>query len=274
MPALMITRRMLVWAGVIFLLIADIAAAIENKGFFFYGMGFLVLFILISIFLLIRKASRRGARKKELADWARSRGLSFIPDEDYGIGSRYWPFDCLQWGDNCYAYNTMDGAFANRAVCAFDYHFEIGVSLPKNQGEDENINTTNEHLISTHHNFSAVIVDTGLRLKPLFIRPEDFIDRIAHSSGYHDIEFESTEFNKHFYIKASDRRWAYDVLNQSNMDLLLSYPRFIIEFQDSKVIAYRKRTFSAAYFEEALQLITGILDRLPESVVQQRQLSK
>ena len=217
--------------------------------------------------MLLRYSKRKYKRQQQLAEWAQSRGLRFIPEEDPGIGSRFWSFDCLQWGDNRYGYNVMNGTFANRTICAFDYHFEMGANLSQHQGVEEIINTSNEHLIASRHNFSAVIVDTGLRLKPLFIRPERFVDKIADAGGYYDIKFESTDFNNQFHVKSSDRSWAYDVLTQATMDLLLQSCHFNIEFNGSQVIAYRNTTFTAGYFEEALQLLTGILDRLPESLV-------
>jgi hypothetical protein len=58
-------------------------------------------------------------------------------------------------------------------------------------------------------------------------------------------------------------------MHQETMEFLLGSPHFYLDFRDRYVIAYRKRPFKVADFEAAIQVITGILDRLPASVVQE-----
>jgi hypothetical protein len=93
--------------------------------------------------------------------------------------------------------------------------------------------------------------------------------KITDSPRSNDIDFESTEFNNQFHVSAHDRKWAYDVLNQKNMDLLLNSCRFSLEFNGNAVIAYQQSTFASGYFEEALLLLTRMLDNLPDSVIQE-----
>jgi hypothetical protein len=114
------------------------------------------------------------------------------------------------------------------------------------------------------------VVDTGLPLKPLFIRPEGFFDKVTEFVGLDDIDFESAEFSQKFFVKAPDRRWAYDVLHQKTMELMLAYPRFYIEFQGTQVMAYYdNRTFSLGDFSSALKVVTTILEDLPPGVVEE-----
>ena len=201
-----------------------------------------------------RKADKR---RQEMADWAKSRGLSFRPDNE-SMNARFSGFKCLQQGDGGrYGYNIMQGPIGNRKVCAFDYHYETHYRDSKG----------NRHI--QHHYFSAVIVETDLPLKPLFIRTENFLDKIGELIGIDDINFESTEFNKQFHVKSPDKKWAYDVVNQANMELLMNSCRFSLEFNESAVIAYQKSTFVPGYFEEALLLLTRMLDNLPDSVIQE-----
>jgi hypothetical protein len=200
----------------------------------------------------------RDKRRKELAEWARLNEFSFLPAEDYSIGFRYQFFKCLQRGDNRYGYNIMEGISGKRVVCAFDYHYETHSSDSKGNRQTH------------HHHFSAVVVEAGLPLKPLFIRPEGFLDKVTEFVGFEDIDFESAEFSKRFFVKSPDRRWAYDVLHQATMELMLCYPRFIIDFQVSQVMAYwDNKTFSLGDFGSALKVVTGILDGLPDSVVRE-----
>jgi hypothetical protein len=114
------------------------------------------------------------------------------------------------------------------------------------------------------------VVDAGLPLKPLFIRPEGFFDKVTEFVGLEDIDFESAEFSQKFFVKSPDRRWAYDVLHQKTMEMMLTYPRFHIEFQGTQVMAYHDNaTFSLGEFSSALKVVTTILEYLPPAVVEE-----
>jgi hypothetical protein len=223
---------------------------------------FFVLIIIAAIAAAIGFAiwnSRmKDKRRKELAGWAQVNGLKFLPDKDNSIWLRYQPFKCLQRGENRYAYNVMVGTSDKRVVCGFDYHYETHSTNSKGQRQTH------------HHYLSALVVDAGLPLKPLFIRPEGLLDKVTEFVGIDDIDFESAEFSQKFFVKSPDRRWAYDVLHQKTMELMLAYPRFHIDFQGSQVMAYYdNKTFSLGELGSALKVVTGILDYLPPGVVEE-----
>ena len=220
-------------------------------------ISIVVIFAVAAVILFaVLDRQRKAKRRKELAAWAQAKGLSFRPSADSGIDDRFQQFKCLRQGDGGrYGYNIMEGIVGRRAVCAFDYHYETHTHNSKGGRSTH------------HHHFSAVVVGAGLPLKPLFIRTETFVDKMAEFVGFDDIDFESTEFSRQFLVKSPDRRWAYDVLHQATMEFLLNSPRFTLEFQGSRVIAYRGKTLSTADFEAALQVVTGILDRLPASLL-------
>jgi hypothetical protein len=218
----------------------------------------LIFIVIIAIIgISIWKKRKADKRRQEMANWAKSRNLSFHPGNDSGIDDRFRFLNCLQQGENRYGYNIMEGPIGNRKVCAFDYHYETHHTDSKG------------HRQTSHHYFSSVIVETDLPLKPLFIRTENFLDKIGQFVGIDDINFESTEFNKQFYVKSPNKKWAYDVVNQATMELLMNSCRFSLEFNGITVIAYQKSTFAPGYFEEALLLLTRMLDNLPDSVIQE-----
>jgi hypothetical protein len=247
-------------------------------------IAFIVIFVIIIfspflatvVFAFIRRRNRNrdksnaqtDKRINALSEWASSRGLSFLAGNDSGIDSRFWFFDRLKLGWNHYGYNIMEGVIGNQKVCAFDYHAEASYANVSTEPASSYTITTAEASTESMkaRPFSAVIVETSTYFRPLFIRTEKFRDKIAASAGLEDIDFESAEFNSQFYIRASDRRWAYDAVNQATMDLLLSHCRFNIEFNGKYVVAYRDELFELGHFEEALQLLTGIIDNLPRTL--------
>ena len=107
----------------------------------------------------------------------------------------------------------MKGERDGRDVTAFDYHYVTG------HGKSRKV-----------HNFSALIIQSPLPLKPLFLRPENIFDKVTDFFGYDDIDFESAEFSRQFYVKAPEKRWAYDILHQRMMEYLLENPKFHFQF--------------------------------------------
>jgi hypothetical protein len=64
-------------------------------------------------------------------------------------------------------------------------------------------------------------------------------------------------------VKCKDRKWAFDVIQQSTMEFLLQSPRFAVQFDERSVIASQGATFSVATFDNALAVVEGILERIP-----------
>lgn len=190
-------------------------------------------------------------RRKKLTAWASSRGLQLEQGHDRSFDERYG-FGCLRRGHSRFAYNVMHGELTGRAVTAFDYRYVTG--------HGKNRST---------HSFSAVILGSTIRLKPLRIRAENVFDKVAEFFGADDIDFESSEFSRAFHVKGPDKRWAYDVLHQRTIEFLLSSPRFSIEMAEREMIVWRNGRFAPDRFDEAIRVAEGMLERLPGYVVRQ-----
>jgi hypothetical protein len=216
-----------------------------------------VLFVIIVVGVVILGAYQAAQRRKELMLWARSKGLRYTRAKDHRMDQRFPHFNCLKQGTNRYAYNIMEGDWSGRPIIAFDYHYETRSSNSKGGSQTH------------HHHFSAVIVRSHHLLKPLFIRPEHFFDRITEFFGLDDIDFESAEFSRKFFVKAKDKRWAYDVIHARTMQFLLDMPQFTIQFDPVHAIANRSARLRTSEFETAAKVVHGILDRFPDYLVKQ-----
>jgi hypothetical protein len=215
--------------------------------------GILIALIFAAVLALaIYGGIQAHKRRQALVQWCATRGFSFDTARDFSFDERFAEFSALRQGSNRYACNIIHGSLpAGRALTGFDYHYETH-------------STDNKGRRRTHHHwFSAAIVETGLPLKPLAIRSESFLDKIAEFAGFDDIDFESSEFSRKFHVSSPDRRWAFDVIHQQTMEFLLAMPRFSIQMHGSRVLARQSGRFHVDQYEQALAVVTGLLDRLP-----------
>ncbi len=212
----------------------------------FFYLGIVAIVILIFHTLAVQ-------RRKKIKAYAKSQGWTFSPDKDKKMLDRYPQFKCLRRGHSRYAYNIMRGNRDGRDITAFDYHYVTG------HGKSRRV-----------HNFSAFVIQSPLPLKSLYLRPENIFDRVTDFFGYDDIDFESAEFSRQFFVKARDKRWAYDILHQRMIEYLLEAPKFHIQFDAREIMTWRNKRFSKQDFDDAFTLIQGTLSRLPEYVIKQQ----
>lgn len=216
-------------------------------------IGFALLVIAFIIFASLAAAKRR----KELAAWAMARGLSFSPEKQRNYDDLYPAFTCFRQGSNRYADNIIYGQLSAYGFLGFDYHYTTTSSNGK---------TTQ----SQQHCFSAIILGSPIPLKPLYIRPEGFFDKITEFFGADDIDFESAEFSRKFFVKADDRKWAYDIIHQRAMEFLLAERRFTMQMDRGFLLIQDGRQFGAADFDSATRVSTGLLDMMPPYLVKQQ----
>lgn len=223
-----------------------------------FGQGLVAILVFAGVVLAaVYSWHASHKRRQALGAWASSRALSYSTGNDHSLDTTYGCFSCLVKGANRYGYNLMRGHWDGRPLLAFDYHYET--YSRDNKGRRR----------THHHHFSAVIVEYDLPLKPLLIRPENFLDKVTEFFGWDDIDFESAEFSRTFFVKSPDKKWAYDVIHQRTMEFLLAQPRFTFEFEGRYVIAYRSSRFAVSDFAAASETVSGLLQRLPEFLVKQ-----
>lgn len=234
------------------------------------GMLLFVLFGVVAAGVALLAWYLAKQRREALARAAAGLGLSFSARDPFagsryehssgflgslfggslsGVPGRFGQFGALSRGDSRRAYNVMRGAYRGREVCAFDYRYCTGSG--KNR--------------STHH-LSAAVVSTGARFPEIYIRPENLLDKLAGAVGFEDIDFESHEFSKKFFVKARDRKLAYDVVHPRAMEYLLAHPRWSVELDGTDALVSTGRRWRPEEFARALDHLAGFLDLVPEFV--------
>lgn len=200
--------------------------------------------------------SKAEARRRLLLrGFAKRRGLAWEPRKSTSIERRFAQFDCFQQGTSRYGYNTMRGTWGGRDMWCFDYHYET------QSADTEGISQTHEH------HSSNVIFEADRSLRELAIRREGFFDRVAGAFGYDDIDFESAEFSRDFHVKTSDKKWAYDVISQKTMQLLMRAPSFHIELGGRHILVRRANRLTPDGYDVAMKLGKQILDGIPADAV-------
>ncbi|MGH7142631.1 MAG: hypothetical protein ACREJ2_00690 [Planctomycetota bacterium] len=134
-----------------------------------------------------------------------------------GRGGRTFDYPPFQQGDNRYAENTLTGTWKDRDLQMGDFHYETHSTDSKGNRQTQ------------HHHFSYCHLATPEAVfGQLFIRPEGLWDKLTALVGFADINFESAEFSKKFYVKSPDRKFAYDIISQGMMNFLLAHPQYTI----------------------------------------------
>ncbi len=228
-------------------------------------MNFYLIFIAVAVLMVvisIASAIARAHRRRELRGFASSQGWLFAAARDQRLRERFPELGCLNRGEPPrYAFNRMSGTTGDRRFLAFDYHYQ----------ESHTDKDGARHV--RHVVFSAVMIASRVPLKPLLVHPASVIDCALGFLGKSRVEFESAEFNREFSVSSPDRRWAFDVIHPRTMEFLLGSPRYSIQFGDGVVLVWRSSTFSPREFAEALELGTGLFDRLPDYLLEQQRLT-
>jgi len=217
---------------------------------------FFVLFIGFLIYAAFANHRAAQKRSEDLRAFALANNLSFTPDKDTFFASQFPFFSILQEGHSQYAFNILRGTYKTKSVLAFDYHYAV--------------TTRTQHGSQTHHYyFSGVILTTEFPLKPLSIRPENFLDKIGELIGLDDIDFESTEFSKKFFVTAKEKKFAYGVIHQGVMEYLLAHPGYYVELDRNEVFIYKRKTFTPEEFSAAFDFGMDFIKKIPDYLIKE-----
>ncbi|MFA5206671.1 MAG: hypothetical protein WC708_19905 [Lentisphaeria bacterium] len=188
-------------------------------------------------------------RQAALAEFAAAWGFTWHGGKDpFGIESRYGAFAALARGHSRGAANVFNGARHGRPVVCFDYRYKTG------SGKNEST-----------HSFSAALISMGWVFPHLLVRPENFLDKVAEFVGMDDIDFESAEFSRKFFVKSDNRKFAFDLFHARAMEYLLAQPApYTLEFSGEAMLITNDRSWDPAGFAAAVAHVEGLLDLMPE----------
>ena len=175
--------------------------AIAPAAFVVFGLALLGLVFYLSYAM---KERRRAA----FAQQAAFLRLTYAADDALGILG--YPFTLLHRGDGQGVENLVYGPWQELDVIAFDFWYY-----------DESTDA-NGHTSRSYHRFDCAIVPIDADCPRLAIGRETLLTSLAGALSFHDIEFESEDFNRAFHVTCEVPKFANDVIDQRMMSWLLT----------------------------------------------------
>ncbi len=194
-----------------------------------YKMPAAIAFIVVAAIVGIALRIWEKRRRESLAKKAAQLGLHFKVERDYDVPERLRFLKRFDEGVDRYAFNIMQGVYRGHPVRAFDYHYAI----------TDDYGTRRD---SSHFYFSVFVLHQPVQFPELEIVPQRFYHRIGEAFGMETFNFESQAFNRAFFVRAANRRFAYDVCHPRMMAFLLKHPEINLEIEGHCIaICYETR---------------------------------
>ncbi len=211
-----------------------------------------IAFVFIMIILAVYGWRQEKARREALLTWCRRHGWKLAGHSVQGWDVDYPGVRLFHRGHSKDGDNIITGHFRGYPVTLLDYQFTTG------SGKNRN----------THH-YGITIMGCEFPTVPLQIRREHAFDKVGAFLGAGDIDFESAEFSRKFFVKSADRKWAYDVIHTRTMDYLLAAPHYSIEFGFGEIVVIRSGKCSPEQYEEQVEMAWQMHELIPEYVIKQ-----
>jgi len=217
----------------------------------------LVGLLVAGVFYSSKKAKERTLA---LSSFAASKQFDFEVNRDATLPGRFSRFGVFNRGFSRYAYNTMRGTTdvsGNQvSLTTGDYSFKEQTG----SGKDRK---------TTTYDLSYVIAELPFTTRvTMTLRNEGFFDKIAGAIGFDDIDFESAEFSKKFFVKCDDKKVAYDMIDPRMIQWLLETEVPTVEIVGDFVLIYGGLSrWKPEQFESRFTFFVDFISRWPGHLV-------
>ncbi len=195
---------------------------------------------------------------------AARRGWRFDPSRDTSHDDEYAHFEVFRKGHSRAAYNTLTGVLEcgdrSCAVKCGDFTYK------ETRGSGKNRRTTT-------YRISYMIIHLPWPVVPdVLVRREHMFDKLAGFLGFEDIDFESAEFSRLFYVSSKDKRFAYDLIDARMMEFLMASAPPVIDMEFGRIcLTSGSGRWEPGEFETRASWLVEFLERWPRHVVAQLQ---
>jgi len=163
------------------------------------GLFLIILFIYLGY---VSKQRRRAA----FVEIARQLHLTYSEEDPFGLLG--YPFGLFHKGDGRRIEHVLHGPWQEVDVVAFDYWYY-------DESTDSKGSTSR-----TYHRFDCALLPMPADCPRLIIDRENVFTRLADALSFHDIQFESEEFNRDFTVNCEVPKFANDLIDARMMQWL------------------------------------------------------
>lgn len=217
------------------------------------------LFAVVAVVLGWFSWKKDQERRRALEALATELGLRYQPEPDTGHDDAYAQFEIFRRGHSRVARNTLHGdleLFGRpcRLRCG-DFRYKVTTSNGK---------TTTTHT----YDFSYLIVHPPWNTPPLLVRPEGLFDKLKGAFGFDDIDFESDEFSRKYFVKSTDKRFAYDVLHPRMIEFLLASNPLMLDIENGALcVSDGSKRWEPGAFRRQIEFVRKFCDLWPRHLV-------
>jgi hypothetical protein len=156
--------------------------------------------------------------------------------------------------------NLISGAYRDFGVTIFDYQYKVTTNNGKSSS-------------TTTYNVQVVSVALPMILPQFSMQPENFLLAIGEKFGYREIEFESEEFNKRWFVRGHEERSIYDLLHPQAMERMLIASHTRWEFGGNMITVLDTSLQEPPSIERTFHDIADFVALVPNYYRQDRKLS-
>jgi type II secretory pathway pseudopilin PulG len=242
-------------------------------------MPSLVVFFVVAVVALVIVAGLMNyraekKRREALAALAQRLGLRFDPAQRSGAPGWAEPFELFKRGHRYGTKNHLSGSWAGLVAPESQLQPRLGrVEVPLDALDytyyTESHDSKGGHS-RTYYTRTVLALDLPQSFPGITIKPDSALREFFEFIGGADIDFESDEFNKRFYVWSDDRKFAYAVVHARMMEFLLGTRQTMrdlhLQIVGSRAIFFRERTLDAAGVEQLMQFAAAFYAQIPDYV--------
>ena len=213
----------------------------------------LLIVLALAAFALIGYLAYRAREKRRAAfrAFALAHGLEYsIQDPFATLGI---PFGLFQKGDGRGIENVLWGKWRDAPFRAFDHwYYEESTDSKGNRSR-------------SYYRQTCVLLEVPAQFPHLSITREGWFSRLADHLGFRDIEFESPDFNKAFQVGASERKFAFELIDGRMMTWLLTLEWGMFEVLGQWVLVYVRGRRKPEEFAPVIELAEAFKEAIPRA---------
>jgi len=213
-------------------------------------VGVFALVIVLGIFGYLAEKRRREG----LLTLAHRLGFTFDPMKRSGAPPWGGPFELFQRARQYGTKNHLRGAWRERPTEIFDYTYYTESTDSKGR--------TSRH----YHTRTVIAVELPEHFPGIVIKPDSALREFFEFIAGADIDFESDEFNKRYYVWSDDRKFAYAVVTAQMMEFLLRVRGIALQIVGPRAIFFREKKLDATGVQQLLEFADAFHAHIPDYV--------